>query len=214
MKAARSERASIIATYESAIVDPLEQTKVEVLRARGSDGRFEGPRQNVEYVPRLPTFPLRWVPQDPRQRPYFVFWTSEDGDLRYGLKMALTTHSSAVPMTLESGESYQIQIVRRALPRGTGMALFYVCPWCRKPRRYLYLLSRVGTRLVDYLGLRCQVCAGLQFHSRGRYITRFERALFAPFLEGHRTRRAVSQTPLGPAGRVGPATRCRGTLST
>ena len=56
---------------------------------RVSDGRFSGIRVNVESVPRLPTFPARWVLGDPRQRAYFVFWTSEyDGELEYALKMA------------------------------------------------------------------------------------------------------------------------------
>jgi hypothetical protein len=137
---------------------------------RDSDGRLCGARVNVESVPRLPTFPARWVLADPRRRPYFVFWTSEeDGDLRYGLKMAPTNVQDAVLVTLESGETHRILIVRRRLPRGTGMALFYRCPWCRKPRRHLYLLSRVGAKLIDYLGLRCQVCAGLRFESQGRY---------------------------------------------
>ena len=169
--------------------DPLDQRahKNEIQRRRDPDGRFAGARRNVEGVPRLPTFPLRWVLDDRRRRPYFVFWTSDDGDLQYGLKMAPTDHGDAVLVALESGETYRIQVVRRPLPRGSGMALFYRCPWCRKPRRHLYLLSLSGAKLVEYLGLRCQVCAGLQFHSRGRYITRFERALFAPFLEGHRT---------------------------
>src|SRR5438132_9845631 len=97
-----------------------------------------------------------------------------------------------------------IQVVRRPLPRGSGMALFYRCPWCRKPRRYLYLLTLVGAKLVEYLGLRCQVCAGLQFHSRGRYITRFERALFAPFLEGHRTVVPFPRRPWDPRAASDP----------
>jgi hypothetical protein len=46
-------------------------------------------RVNVESVPRLPTFPARWVLNDPRGRAYFTFWTSEeDGQLQYCLKMA------------------------------------------------------------------------------------------------------------------------------
>ena len=72
------------------------------------------------------------------------------------------------------------------------MALFYRCPWCRKPRRHLYLLSLVGAKLVDYLGLRCQVCAGLLFGSQGRYVSSFTRAFFAPFLSVHVGRRAVA----------------------
>lgn len=98
--------------------------------------------------------------------------------------MAPTDHPDTVLVTLESGETYRIPIVRRPLPRGTGMALFYVCPWCRKPRRYLYLLSRVGTRLVDSLGLRCQICAGLRFESQGRYMRSFLRAASASLFKG------------------------------
>jgi hypothetical protein len=104
----------------------------------------------------------------------------------------------AVLVTLVSGETYRIQIVHRSLPRGTGMAFFYRCPWCRKPRRHLYLLTLSGTKLVDYLGLRCQVCARLRFKSQGRYISRFERAFFAPFLEGHRTVLPFSRRPWDP----------------
>jgi len=133
-----------------------------------------------------------------------VFWTSDDGDLQYGLKMAPTDHGDAVLVALESGETYRIQVVRRPLPRGSGMALFYRCPWCRKPRRHLYLLSLSGVKLVEYLGLRCQVCAGLQFHSRGRYIARFERALFAPFLEGHRTVVPFPRRPWDPRAASDP----------
>ena len=126
-----------------------------------------------------------------------MFWT-DSGDLRYGLKMTLSKNGDAVLVTLESGETYRIQIVRRSLPRGTGLALFYRCPWCRKPRRHLFLLTLAGAKLVDYLGLRCQVCARLRFQSRGRYITQFERAFFAPFLEGHRTVLPFPRSPWDP----------------
>ena len=81
--------------------------------------------------------------------------------------MATTKGGSAVLVTLESGETRQIDVLRRQLPRGSATDLFYVCPWCRKPRRYLYLLTRSGDKLVDYLGLRCQVCAGLRFGIQG-----------------------------------------------
>ena len=58
-------------------------------------------------------------------------------------------------------------------------ALFYRCPWCQKPRRYLYRLTLAGSKLVDYLGLRCPACTGLRFASQGCYRGVFERALFA-----------------------------------
>jgi hypothetical protein len=66
-------------------------------------------------------------------------------------------------------------ILRRALPRGTGTALFYRCSWCQKPRRYLYLLTLSGTKLVADLGLRCQVCARLRSGSQGCYRSAFSR---------------------------------------
>jgi len=55
------------------------------------------------------------------------------------------------------------------MPRGPGTVLFYLCPTCRHPRRYLYRLSLSLTGLVDYFGLQCQRCAGLRFRSQGRY---------------------------------------------
>ena len=118
--------------------------------------------------------------------------------------MAVTDSGDAVLVTLESGETYRIQIVRSPLPRGTGIALFYLCPWCRKPRRHLYLLTLVGAKLVDYLGLRCQVCARLRFQSQGRYIPWFERAFFAPFLEGHRTVVPFPRRPWDPRAASDP----------
>ncbi|PYN82747.1 MAG: hypothetical protein DMD96_05055 [Candidatus Rokuibacteriota bacterium] len=94
-----------------------------------------------------------------------MFWTSEDGSLRYGLKMAPTDHRDAVLVTLESGETYPIPSC--AAHFLGGLALFYRCLWCRKPRRRLYLLSLIGAKLDVYLGLRCQVCAGLRFGFAG-----------------------------------------------
>jgi hypothetical protein len=41
-----------------------------------------------------------------------------------------------------------------------------------------YLLTLVGGKLVEYLGLRCQVWAGLRFESQGRYVGSFRRAPF------------------------------------
>jgi len=74
-----------------------------------------------------------------------------------------------VVVTLENGKTYRIAILRRALPRGPGKTLFYVCPSCQMPRRYLYRVVRLEDRLVAHLGLRCQVCAGLRFASEGCY---------------------------------------------
>src|SRR6267378_332405 len=119
----------------------MENKPSTVSRKRDTAGRFAGPRANVERVPRLPTFAARWVLEDPRRRPYLVFWTSDDGEIRWGLKMAPTDDPDAVFVTLEGGQTQRLTIVRRPMPRGTGTVLFYLCSTCRKPRRYLYRLS-------------------------------------------------------------------------
>jgi hypothetical protein len=50
------------------------------------------------------------------------------------------------------------------------------CPWCGKPRRYLYRLKASDGKLVDYFGLQCQVCSKLRWASQGRYRNKLERA--------------------------------------
>lgn len=146
-------------------------------RARDRKGRFYGPRFNLEKVPRLPTFPARWALEDPGGRPYFVFWTTEDGALAYSLHMARTDRGTAVQVTMPSGASRPIKVLRRPLPSGTGTMILYCCPICEKPRRYLYRLVRTGGGLADYFGLHCQACAGLRWASQGRYRNHIERAV-------------------------------------
>ena len=48
----------------------------------------DGVRVNVDQVPRLLTFPARWVLEDPRSRSYFVFWSDPGGKLVRALLMA------------------------------------------------------------------------------------------------------------------------------
>ncbi len=126
-------------------------------------------------MPRLPTFPARWVLDDPRKRPYLVFWVSDDGDRCHAIQMAPTGQPDSVMVTFDDGGTQRLTILRRALPRGTGTALFYRCSWCHKPRRYLYRLTLSGTKLVSDLGLRCQACARLRFGSQGQYRSAFSR---------------------------------------
>jgi hypothetical protein len=185
----------------------MENKPSTVSRKRDTAGRFAGPCANVERVPRLPTFAALWVLEDPRRRPYLVFWTSDDGEISWGLKMAPTDDPDAVLLTLEKGRTQRLTIMRRSMPRGPGTVLFYLCPTCQRPRRYLYRLSLSLMGLVDYFGLRCQRCAGLRFRSQGRYMyavlrwtvemlhregERFPRSLWDP--------RAVSDPRLVAAG--------------
>jgi excisionase family DNA binding protein len=153
--------------------DPKEATGP---RVRSDAGRFVGVRVNEEEVPRLPIFPAQWALEDPRKRPYLVVW----GNGAHAIKMTPAEGGDAVVVTLTSSESYRIAIRRRALARG-GTALFYLCPWCRKPRLFLYLQTLSGDELVEYLGPRCLRCAGLRFASQGRYRTKLTRE-FSPIL--------------------------------
>ncbi len=82
--------------------------------------------------------------------------------------MAPTGQPDSVMVTFDDGGPQRLTVLRRALPRGTGTALFYRCSWCHRPRQYLYLLTLSGTKLVSDLGLRCQVCSRLRFGSEGR----------------------------------------------
>ncbi len=148
---------------------------------RDWDGRFFGTRFNVEQVPRLPTFPARWALEDPRERPYLVFWTTEGGSLCYPLRIQRIDGGKAVGVTKPSGASQPIEIMRRPSPSRTGTMILYRCPKCEKPRRYLYRLAPSGGRLVDCFGLQCQGCAGFRWASQGRYRNKAERRLFGSF---------------------------------
>ena len=83
--------------------------------------------------------------------------------------MAPTDDADTVLLTLEEGRTQRLTIMRRSMPRGPGTVLFYLCPTCQRPRRYLYRQSLSLRGLVDYFGLQCQRCAGLRFRSQGRY---------------------------------------------
>src|SRR5262249_6619760 len=98
-----------------------------------------------------------------------VFWVSGDEKVAWALKMAPTQDADILLVTLETGQSQRLKLLRRPLPLGTGDALFYRCPSCERPCRYLYRLRSSLTGLVDYFELQCQRCAGLLFTSQGRY---------------------------------------------
>lgn len=123
---------------------------------------------------------------DPRRRPYFVFWTNDDGLLALALRMERADQGDAVAITTPEGETLRVAILRQLLPRGAGSALLYRCPGCGRPRRHLYPWSLVGRRIVRYLGWRCQACAGLRWASQGSYRGRFDRALSAALGGGRR----------------------------
>ena len=84
-----------------------------LLASDRADPLFAGARFNVERVPRLPTFPARWVLEDLRGRPYFVFWVTEPGSLRDPLRLERVDGGKAVRATTPTGTGRRIEIVRR-----------------------------------------------------------------------------------------------------
>lgn len=145
-------------------------------RPRDQRGRFTGwARFNVESIPRLPTFPVRWLLEDRRCRQYLVFWTTRDHDIAYPLKLERGRQPDEVIVTSPRGETVRLRIIARTMPR-RGVFLLYLCPVCQRPRRYLYRLMLVGNVLVEALRLVCQSCARLQYASR-RYRRVLEREI-------------------------------------
>jgi hypothetical protein len=49
-----------------------------------------------------------------------------------------------VKITMPEGRTTRLAVVQRAMPSGTGTALLYRCPSCRRPRRYLYPYALFG----------------------------------------------------------------------
>jgi len=164
---------------------------------RDHEGRFSGARLHVEAVPRLPAFPARWTLEDPRGRPYFVFWTASDGTLSYHLQMA-RLDAATVRLSTPEGRSCRIEVVHRPLPRHGGCALLYKCPPCGAPRRYLYGLRLVADTPKEDGVWRCVICAGLRFCSQGRYRRQLERAMFAACYGDLRIREPLPRHPWDP----------------
>ena len=167
--------------------------------AHGADGRFCGAhRVTVESVPRLPTFPAAWTLDDPRRCAYLVFWTGHDGSMYLSLRMEQIDGGQAVQISTESGDIFPIKIQRQPLPANGAATIMYRCPWCRRPRRYLYPLTLVAHKLVDYQGPRCRECAGLRWASQGTYRGVAARAFSAALLQAGETRSPMPREPWDP----------------
>jgi hypothetical protein len=167
--------------------------------SHGADGRFRGAsRVNVESVPRLPTFPAAWTINDPRKCPYLVFWTGPDGSISLSLRMEQIDGGQAVQISTRVGDRFPIKILRQPLPSNGAATIMYRCPWCSRPRRYLYPLTLVRYRLVAYQGPRCRECAGLRWASQGTYQSVAARASSAAFRQPGKTRSPMPREPWDP----------------
>jgi hypothetical protein len=94
----------------------------------------------------------------------------------------------AVQISTRSGDTFPIKVVRQPLPSNGAATILYRCPWCRRPRRYLYPLTFVSGRLVGYQGPRCRECAGLRWASQGTYQSVTARAFSAALRQPGETR--------------------------
>src|SRR5437667_2539686 len=136
-------------------------SRLGVARPRDRRGRFNGDRVNVDRVPRLPTFPARWVLEDPRGRTYFVFWSDPGGKLVRALLMAPSDDRCAILLSTPYILRRRFALERRH--QWGGQVLFYVCAGCNRPRRYLYPWEMIDGRLVHDLSLRCAQCVRLRY---------------------------------------------------
>lgn len=140
---------------------------------RGRGGRFAGARVNVEDVPRLPSIVARWVIEDPRRRPYLAVWRSLWDD-SVALAVRATVEGDAV--RLESpGISSRVLVVRRPIPGGK-VAVFWRCPGCAHPARFLYP-HQVTARGLRLAGPHCSHCQGLRWATQGRTMLPGQRQL-------------------------------------
>ena len=146
-------------------------------QARGSGGRFYGPRVNVEDVPRLPAYVARYALEDPRSRPYLVTWT----DQRIGERERVALAVRVEPLEggrvrfLAPGLGDDAGTVRVPIPGGRA-ALLWRCPICGVPRRFLYLHRLTGWGLSPGR-VGCGRCNRLRWSSQGRPLGNFARAM-------------------------------------
>ena len=165
----------------------------------GADGRFFGAhRVTVESVPRLPTFPAAWTLDDPRRCAYLVFWTGQDGSMYLSLRMEQIDGGQTVQVSMRTGDTFSIKILRQPLPSNGAASNLYRCPWCWQPRRYLYPLTLIAHKLVDCQGPRCRECAGLRWASQGTYRSAAVLGFSAALRQRGRTRSSMPREPWDP----------------
>jgi hypothetical protein len=173
-------------------------------QSRSADGHFKGPRRiNVESVPRLPIFPVRWMLDDRRRLPYLVLWTSPiDDSFVLALRLETLEDGKAVRVSPPAGGFFVVRLVNRSMPRQRGTALLFKCPWCGHPRRHLYRRTRVQDKLVAYQGPLCRACAGLRWASHGAYQSVVRRAFLSALGFESGTRAPYPRHPWDPARAV------------
>lgn len=137
-------------------------------------GRFSGPRLNVEEIPRLPTFPARWLLDDPRGRPYLVAWPSSTAPGSPAFALRLERESGSlhdVRLVFADGTTQTLEVSWRSAPAG-GEVIVFVCPECRRGTRYLYFHTAAAFGPAPEppaLGqARCRRCLGLRWSTQGK----------------------------------------------
>jgi hypothetical protein len=146
-------------------------TRIQRRTRRGWHEHYDGFRANCESVPRLPAWVVRFVLDDPRCVPYFLFWRWMDGGESkevLGIR-GLPPSGERIELKRRDGSSVTIHTLRRLLPRNSGVAVLLNCPCCSRPCRHLYGWSVSGERVVRSVW-KCRNCAGLRYTSEGTYV--------------------------------------------
>ena len=155
------------------------------------------------YLRCQPATPAAWTLDDPRRCTYFVFWTCRDGSICLSLRMESIDDGQAVQISTRIGDRFPIKILRQPLPAKGAASIMYRCPWCGRPRRYLYPLTLAARKLVGYQGPRCRECAGLRWASQGTYQSVAARAFSAALRQPVEIRSPMPREPWDP--RAAPA---------
>jgi len=157
----------------------VEQRK----QARGWHQHFIGSwaRLNCESMPVIPAWLVRNNFNDPRRIPYLLVWKGErDEEIKEAVRLScyvdprdrLVAQHAELKRT--DGSTTVLRIIWRMLPRNGGRALFLLCPYCGRPRRFFYgwewdSYSGWSNR-VRSISWRCRSCAQLRYSSEGGYL--------------------------------------------
>lgn len=152
-------------------------------QARGWHQHFLGfwARLNCEHMPVIPAWLVRRNVDDPRRIPYLLAWKDErDGEIKEVVRLTsyidqhLGTTLHHIELKRTNGSKTILRLLWRRLPRNGGDALFLLCPYCQKARRFVYGWewdSDSGwSNVVRSISWRCRSCARLRYSSEGGYL--------------------------------------------
>jgi hypothetical protein len=107
-------------------------------------------------MPVIPAWLVRRCLDDPRKIPYLLVWKGErDEEIKEAVRLScyvdprdpLVAQHAELKRT--DGGTTALRIIWRMLPRSGGRALFLLCPYCERPRRFVYGWDREQITYID-----------------------------------------------------------------